>query len=340
VSKVGFGIYPLFLLLMFLKMLERAETMRLPRGKASAKKVKEFQNVSTASSTIQRLLIRIRRVAEMEQRLDGLYALLSSATKASKEKEAITPPSPPRPRTPAQIEAPPPADFNGLFTTYTAPRVPVEAPKFSEHYPIWSFPGMVFGNIQDVISKGILSFQEANEYLHRFRTKASNFPFVVVPLHMSLDSMRHDKPFLLLTILTWGAQETFKLQRTLELEIREQLSKRVIINGEKSMDLLQGVLIYLCWWVPDNTFQIAAPANYDFRYHYYFKPERQQIYQLSQMAAAMAVDLGITQPRQSPTQQNNFTILNATPQVFSPRKSPEEIEAKRTFLGCYYLSSS
>lgn len=58
------------------------------------------------------------------------------------------------------------------------------------------------------------------------------------------------------------------------------------------------------------------------------------------MAAAMAVDLGINQPAQNVCQVNNFTILNVTPQVFQPRQTPEEIEAKRTFAGCYYLSST
>lgn len=190
-------------------------------------------------------------MAEMEQRLDGLYALLSSATKVSKEKEAFTPPGPPPPPSPAQIEAPPPplppTDFSELFTANTAARVSAEWPKFSWHQTIWSVPHLIFDDIEDVISKGILNFPEAEESLRLFRTKAVNFPFVLVPPHMSLDSMRREKPFLLLTILTWGAQETCKLQRTLELEIREQLSRKVIINGEKSLDLLQGILIYLCW---------------------------------------------------------------------------------------------
>jgi hypothetical protein len=58
------------------------------------------------------------------------------------------------------------------------------------------------------------------------------------------------------------------------------------------------------------------------------------------MVAAMAIDLGINQPTQSTSQSNNFTILNVTPHIFKPRQTPEEIEAKRTFAGCYYLSSA
>ena len=185
----------------------------------------------------------------MEQRLDRLYSLISSATKGSTEKEALTPHSPPPPSFPIRIEAPPQptADFAELLAANATPGASGECPPFFSHQPIWSAPHLIFGEIEDVISKGILNFPEAEESLRLFKTKAVNFPFVLVPPHMSLDFMRREKPFLLLTILTLGAQETFKLQRTLELEIREQLSRKAVVNGEKSLDLLQGILIYLCW---------------------------------------------------------------------------------------------
>jgi len=273
----------------------------------------------------------------MEERLESLYALLSSANQA-KGKEIIAPPPPQQVTTVAQPEAQAP-DFHEFFTTYTSPHILTETPKFSQQYPIWSFPHFVFDDIQDVVSKCIIGFEQAEESLRFFQTKACHFPFVVVSPQTSLNSLRREKPFLLLSILTFSAQDNCKLQSTLELEIREQLSRKVIVNGEKSMDLLQGILIYLCWWV----LKLNCCSNCidrGPRYQYYFKPERQQVYQLSQMAAAMAVDLGINQPTQNASQTNNFTILNVTPQIFQPRQTPEEIEAKRTFAGCYYLSSA
>lgn len=102
-------------------------------------------------------------------------------------------------------------------------------------------------DVQDLISKRLLDIRESAESLLSFKTKACGFPFVIVPPQASLDIMCRQRPFLLLTILTWGAHETSKLQRTLDLEIREQLSGRVTVKGEKSMDLLQGILVYL-WW--------------------------------------------------------------------------------------------
>ena len=183
----------------------------------------------------------------MEQRLESLYALLSSTNQA-KEKQAIAPPPPPTSQ--VTVMAHPdllPSNFHELFTSYTTPRILTETPIVSQQYPIWSFPDPVFDDIQDVVSKGVVSFEQAEEYLRFFRTKACSFPFVLVSPQTSLNSLRREKPFLLLSILAFSAQDNCKLQQTLELEIREQLSRRVIVNGEKSMDLLQGVLIYLCW---------------------------------------------------------------------------------------------
>ena len=130
-----------------------------------------------------------------------------------------------------------------------------------------------------------------------------------------------------------------------------------------------------------NKRKTRALSQKEYRYHFYFEPERQQVYQLSQMAAAMAVDLRIHRSVHSRPQQNdlsivnirqeifnaaetpediellqlvesntrtpsnhspqsNCSILDATSQLYKPRMSFEDIEARRTFLGTYWLSSS
>jgi hypothetical protein len=60
------------------------------------------------------------------------------------------------------------------------------------------------------------------------------------------------------------------------------------------------------------------------------------MYQLSQMAVAMAIDLGINKSAQDcvPT---DVKFLKAR---LSLPKSPEELEAQRTFLGAYFLTTT
>jgi hypothetical protein len=80
-----------------------------------------------------------------------------------------------------------------------------------------------------------------------------------------------------------------------------------------------------------------------FRYQFYFRPLRQQIYQLATMAAAMAVDLGIHKATSSEAKNGSvLDVLNISA-VLVPRRSlldDEAYEERRTLLGCYYLTSS
>lgn len=114
-------------------------------------------------------------------------------------------------------------------------------------YPTTSF--MIFDDLQDVISRGIITLEKAENSLRYFRTTAANSPFVIIPPDTSLDYLRRQKPFLLLTILAMAAIDNIRLQNLLDQEIRDTLGRRVFSSGERSLDLLQGILIYLTWYV-------------------------------------------------------------------------------------------
>ena len=63
-----------------------------------------------------------------------------------------------------------------------------------------------------------------------------------------MTSLRDEKPFLFLNVLTMAAQKFPGLQGTLEKEVRDVLGAKVISEGEQSLDLLQGMLVYLAWY--------------------------------------------------------------------------------------------
>jgi hypothetical protein len=76
------------------------------------------------------------------------------------------------------------------------------------------------------------------------------------------------------------------------------------------------------------------------RYQHFFRPERQQIYQLSQMVIAMAVDLEISRPAGDLSGAlSTFAFGDSRTGSMRAHSFPSELEAMRTFLGCYYLSS-
>lgn len=89
-----------------------------------------------------------------------------------------------------------------------------------------------------------------------------------------------------------------------------------------------------------NKSLVQATRTNVFRYHFYFNPETQQIYQLTQIIAAMAIDLRIHKPRLDGLDTIAFSSPDSSSHSLGLGVTPEDIEAKRTFLGSYYLSSA
>lgn len=216
-------------------MREGGERMRLLADETPAKKSQKFQNVGCGISLpIATSSNSCRRVAEMEEKINGIYSLLASNRPLI---EGATSPLPP-----SNLPLPEPSSSSRSSSQISIQ--PSIHPPFSTTYQL---PSVGFGQLQDVITKGLVTFEDAEDGLEFFRTQAHRFPFVIVSPQTTLDTLRREKPFLFLAILTFATQTRPKLQAELELELRESLSKRVIVNMEKSLDILQGLLVYLAW---------------------------------------------------------------------------------------------
>ncbi|EDN91134.1 hypothetical protein SS1G_00537 [Sclerotinia sclerotiorum 1980 UF-70] len=179
----------------------------------------------------------LKRVAEMEQKLNGILNLL--ATKTPTE-------SPPPPAS-APVSSPEslPLDLSDIFEL-SFPLLPMDgtSPKPFQQMP--SSPTLEFG-LQDVIARGIVSTRQAEEALREFASRASAFPFILLPPHTSLETLRHERPVLLLAVLTSTGENNLPVHHVLEKELRETISNRIIMHGEKNIDLLQGILLHLAW---------------------------------------------------------------------------------------------
>lgn len=145
--------------------------------------------------------------------------------------------------------------------------------------------------------------------LDRFRGMASYFPFVRLSDTWTAASMAADRPFLLLAVVAAASSKYYHLQDALIRRFKESLSQRVIIAGEKDLDLLQGLLVHLAW------------------FHFHFVPGSQQTYQYLQIAISMVIDLRLDQEAADLLEER--TELG---EVYNR-------EACRSYLGCYYMSS-
>jgi hypothetical protein len=173
----------------------------------------------------------------MEEKLDGIFALLSAnnRNKSGIDTDQLGAPSP----------TPSTAKYQMDSAMVHQRRLIVN--DMSRPLTATSQPWLKFPEIPDVIGKGIISIDKAEALLRNYGTHAPNFPFIVIQPHYTLEHLRSERPFLLLCILSVCARADMPLQERLENDLRETLARKAMVNGEKSLDLLQGLLVYLCW---------------------------------------------------------------------------------------------
>ncbi|KAI2739659.1 hypothetical protein DTO013E5_9015 [Penicillium roqueforti] len=175
---------------------------------------------------------------------------------------------------------------------------------------------------EEIINRHFLDVDTAERYLSTFKTKLTpHFPFVVVPPDVSFKQLRQEKPFLCLAILASASYENMPLQRALGDEVKKVVASRMVIGGEISFELLQGLLVFLAWL------------------HYYSRPHRYT--QFLQLAISIMIDLRLDRPPQTRTWKTELRFglqYNLQDRTFNrPSWGSNE---QRAVLGCYYLSSS
>lgn len=78
---------------------------------------------------------------------------------------------------------------------------------------------------------------------------APQFPFVVIPPEATSECLRKERPMLWKAILTTASCLHPSRQEAMGQELVEEFSTRLLLKAEKSLDLLQALLIYLAWLV-------------------------------------------------------------------------------------------
>lgn len=177
--------------------------------------------------------------------------------------------------------------------------------------------------IEQLLRCGILTADTANAYLLKYRQMCEYSPFIVIPEGATIESLKQDQPFLLHAMLAVASRDSLDLQSTLERSLRERLLKTVMIEGEKSIDLLQAFLIYLTWE------------------HFFHVPKKRLFNQLLQVAISMCVDMGLdsgpceASARKARSQLDHHCLAGGKPDDIFFSKA-----ARRVYIGCYYLSSA
>jgi hypothetical protein len=168
------------------------------------------------------------------------------------------------------------------------------------------------------------------------------FPFVPTPSRMTAEELRRERPFLYLNISMIVSPNSAR-QRELSNAVKEYLADRIIMNGHRSLDLLQGLLVHLAWFISVTRVPRAnladtidgPPSNSNTAP----KQPTQGTAQLDaflHLAMAQAISLGLHLDPCSPRTMNQPIAYLSQVDLHRDRNPPRTIEERRTFLGCYY----
>ncbi|KAJ6171668.1 hypothetical protein N7470_000735 [Penicillium chermesinum] len=114
----------------------------------------------------------------------------------------------------------------------------------------------------DVIGRGIVGSAEADVLLGYWqREVAPGFPFVVIPDNATVEDLRSEKPFLLLSVLFMTSYQDIALNAALDEVIKSYVGGTVAQgtwNRDNSHDLLQGLLVIIAGY----RFHLPRPSIY------------------------------------------------------------------------------
>ncbi|KAJ5481115.1 hypothetical protein N7539_007009 [Penicillium diatomitis] len=282
------------------------------------------------------------RVTELERKIDALTATLQASHRVALEKDG----SPVRPADSSTVQQSssrrwlrddlnPPAPKRGhdemLASQYprqdspSAEQLPRSQPptRWLRVSSVDETPSAKSDNeFADVIDRGLVDVETAHATFDRYVTKcATELPFVVFPPGTTMGYVRREKPILFLAILATTIGPFKKeVQAKLLDDIYRLIAERVIVKGEKSLELVQALLVTAIWYQP--------PDNM----------EELKFYQLVQFAVIIAMDLGLNW--RTGTEDRGMKRLKEV-LTRKPKGSSTDTngpEAKRTWAGCYFLS--
>lgn len=165
-----------------------------------------------------------------------------------------------------------------------------------------------------------ISDDEANQFFYHYvADMATHMPAVIFPSDMKAEDVRSTRPVTFLSIMVAGSVGLMSVEKQDRLAalLLGIFADSIVRNGEKSLDLVQALLVATIWYRP--------PKKY----------EQMNFYQLGHMAAIMAIEMGMGKRSYA---SKASRVQPGAEQMRMPRFlfNSESLEAGRTWLGCYF----
>ncbi|KAM3424887.1 hypothetical protein BST61_g6863 [Cercospora zeina] len=181
-----------------------------------------------------------------------------------------------------------------------------------------------FTNRINALVTPALGVQMFNRYVEKL---APHMPAVVFPLGTQAEQVSREKPLLYAAILSAASYGVLHPSFTDELghEAIKEIANIVVVNGGKSIELIQAVQVLALWYKPPEHSQAT------------------NFYQIIHMAAIMCIELGLCR---RPSMMKSRRGPGGPLPEYTPGPPPnhavltDSLEARRAYLGCYYLCAS
>ncbi|KAL1843278.1 hypothetical protein VTJ49DRAFT_2387 [Mycothermus thermophilus] len=153
------------------------------------------------------------------------------------------------------------------------------------------------------------NLDSARDLLRRFReVMLGHFHCVVVGEEDTVPSMARERPFVLLAVLAAASgNATLQGHSLYDEEFRKVLGLKFVAGGERTRELLQGLVIYISW------------------YPFHLRPKNRQAMQYIRMVVDIVTDLELDQ-------DPGTDSMDVPP-------TPERLDEIRLYLASYYLTS-
>lgn len=169
----------------------------------------------------------------------------------------------------------------------------------------------------DILDRGVITEDLAEELLSTWRNELVNAcPGITIPREWTVLELRAKKPALFHAVMAAAAHSKgSSLSDTLHEEAVYLYARSVFIQGEKSVQAIQALLVTVAYYSPPKT------------------PGQLQIYQWVNMAASMALEVGLgSKPRTH--EQLPKRAIRSLQKISSPE---ELLEHCRTVLFLYII---
>ncbi|KAB5549622.1 hypothetical protein GE09DRAFT_179657 [Coniochaeta sp. 2T2.1] len=239
--------------------------------------------------------VKPSRTAQLEERLNGLVELLS-ASKAARDA--------------SNVEAI--STSNRRHTSYD-----VSASSGSSSPESITDPGDIEDDAVPLQPRNPLlqSCEHDETLLYLYKSRVSPlFPFVIIPPGTHYYDLRQERPFLFACIRMISSLNDAKSMRPQIRLILSYIAEHALVQSDKSLDLLQGIIIVLGW------------------YHHHCLAHA-QMNNLTSLATSLVADLGLNR-RPPPPELKSFNFSHS-----KVPETPASNEEKRALLAAWYLSS-